>query len=79
MTFRDPVRFKHQKELFVASEGMYSGQVRSGSFGQLQSRPGCWVGRTAAATKQQGPDFAAGRVQLLSMHVAATSYHTSNR
>lgn len=29
VTFRDPVRFKHQKELFVASEGMYSGQVRA--------------------------------------------------
>ena len=27
VSFRDPVRFKHQKELFVASEGMYSGQV----------------------------------------------------
>jgi large subunit ribosomal protein L8e len=26
VSFRDPVRFKHQKELFVASEGMYSGQ-----------------------------------------------------
>lgn len=81
MTFRDPVRFKHQKELFVASEGMYSGQVRSDSLGQLQSRPGCWVGSpaTAAVTNQQGLNFAAGCVQLPSMHVAATSYHISNR
>jgi large subunit ribosomal protein L8e len=26
VTFRNPVRYAHQKELFVASEGMYSGQ-----------------------------------------------------
>ena len=26
MTFRNPVRFQHQKELFIAAEGMYSGQ-----------------------------------------------------
>ena len=26
MTFRNPVRYKHQKELFIAAEGMYSGQ-----------------------------------------------------
>jgi len=26
VTFRNPVRFKHQKELFIAAEGMYSGQ-----------------------------------------------------
>lgn len=26
VTFRHPFRFKHQKELFVAAEGMYSGQ-----------------------------------------------------
>ena len=26
MTFRHPFRFKHQKELFIAAEGMYTGQ-----------------------------------------------------
>ena len=26
VTFRDPIRYKHQKELFVATEGMYTGQ-----------------------------------------------------
>jgi large subunit ribosomal protein L8e len=26
VTFRHPFRFKHQKELFVAAEGMYTGQ-----------------------------------------------------
>ncbi|KAJ7560140.1 hypothetical protein O6H91_04G115700 [Diphasiastrum complanatum] len=26
ITFRHPFRFKHQKELFVAAEGMYTGQ-----------------------------------------------------
>jgi len=26
VTFRDPIRYKHQKELFIAAEGMYSGQ-----------------------------------------------------
>jgi hypothetical protein len=28
VTFRDPIRYKHQKELFVAAEGVYTGQVR---------------------------------------------------
>ena len=26
MTFRNPVRYQHQKALFIAAEGMYSGQ-----------------------------------------------------
>ena len=42
VSFRDPVRFKHQKELFVASEGMYSGQVRTCSLhlcGHVPMRP----------------------------------------
>jgi large subunit ribosomal protein L8e len=26
VTFRHPFRYKHQKELFVAAEGMYTGQ-----------------------------------------------------
>jgi len=26
VTFRDPYRYKHQKELFIAAEGIYSGQ-----------------------------------------------------
>ena len=26
VTFRNPVRYQHQKELFIAAEGMYSGQ-----------------------------------------------------
>lgn len=29
VTFRDPVRYKLQKVLTVAAEGVYSGQVRS--------------------------------------------------
>lgn len=28
VTFHDPVRYGLQKELFIAAEGMYSGQVR---------------------------------------------------
>lgn len=27
VTFRHPVRYKHQKELFIAAEGMYTGQL----------------------------------------------------
>ncbi len=27
VTFRDPYRYKHQKELLICAEGMYSGQV----------------------------------------------------
>ena len=27
LTFRSPIRFQHDKELCVAAEGMYSGQV----------------------------------------------------
>ncbi len=27
VVFRDPVRYKLQKELFIAAEGIYSGQV----------------------------------------------------
>uniref|UniRef100_A0A061SA28 Large subunit ribosomal protein L8e n=1 Tax=Tetraselmis sp. GSL018 TaxID=582737 RepID=A0A061SA28_9CHLO len=26
VTFRDPIKYKHQKELFIAAEGIYSGQ-----------------------------------------------------
>jgi len=29
VTFRDPYRYKHQKALFVAAEGLYTGQVRA--------------------------------------------------
>lgn len=29
VTFRDPIRYRHQKENFIAAEGMYSGQVSS--------------------------------------------------
>ena len=29
MTFRSPIRYKHEKELMVAAEGMYSGQARA--------------------------------------------------
>jgi ribosomal protein L2 len=28
VTFRDPYKYRHQKALFIAAEGMYSGQVR---------------------------------------------------
>lgn len=28
VVFRDPIRYRHQKELFIAAEGMYTGQVR---------------------------------------------------
>jgi hypothetical protein len=27
VVFRDPVRYRLQKELFIAAEGIYSGQV----------------------------------------------------
>lgn len=27
VTFRDPIRYKHQKSLFIAAEGVYTGQV----------------------------------------------------
>ena len=29
VTFRNPIKFHHDKELMVAAEGMYTGQVRS--------------------------------------------------
>ena len=29
VTFRDPIRYTHQKELFIAAEGVYTGQVGS--------------------------------------------------
>ena len=29
VTFRDPYRYRHQKENFIAAEGIYSGQVNS--------------------------------------------------
>lgn len=29
VTFRDPYKYKHQKALFVAAEGLYTGQVRA--------------------------------------------------
>jgi len=29
VTFRNPIRYKHDKELMVAAEGMYTGQVRA--------------------------------------------------
>jgi hypothetical protein len=28
VTFRSPIRYKHEKELMVAAEGMYTGQAR---------------------------------------------------
>jgi hypothetical protein len=28
VVFRDPIKYKLNKELFIASEGVYSGQVR---------------------------------------------------
>lgn len=29
VTFRNPIRYQHQKELFIAPEGLYTGQVGS--------------------------------------------------
>jgi hypothetical protein len=29
VTFRNPYRFKHNTETFIANEGMYTGQVRT--------------------------------------------------
>ena len=39
----------------MASEGMYSGQVRSDGLGQLQSRPVRWVGSSAMAAHSHEP------------------------
>jgi len=40
VTFRDPYRYRHQKELFVAAEGLYTGQV-SGWAGRRTASPAC--------------------------------------
>lgn len=32
VTFNNPVKYGKQKELFIAPEGMYTGQARSWSF-----------------------------------------------
>jgi len=31
VTFRDPYKYRHQKALFIAAEGLYTGQVREGA------------------------------------------------
>lgn len=39
LTFRSPIRYQHDKELMVAAEGMYTGQVCASSPPNLQLPP----------------------------------------
>ena len=41
MTFHNPVRYGLKKELFIAAEGMYSGQVRAAQRADLSTGLEC--------------------------------------
>ncbi|CAK9161378.1 unnamed protein product [Ilex paraguariensis] len=75
VTFRHPIRFKHQKELFVAAEGIYIGQlVELGDF--MVNQASFWVQEDCAKwlPSHDWSSFCGGRTEKPLLK-AGNAYH----